>query len=36
MKKYRDSKEVMDMEKYVELEYEYLKESAKEQLVSGC
>ncbi|EKD29533.1 MAG: hypothetical protein ACD_78C00367G0008, partial [uncultured bacterium (gcode 4)] len=31
---YRDTHEVMDMDQYVELEYEFLKESAKEQLAT--
>lgn len=31
---YRDTHEVMDMDRYVELEYEFLKESAKEQLAT--
>lgn len=32
---YRDTHEIMDMDRYVELEYEFLKESAKEQLATG-
>jgi len=35
LESYRDTHEVMDMDRYVELEYEFLKESAKEQLATG-
>jgi len=31
---YRNSKDTIDMDRYIEIEYEYLKESAKEQLAT--